>query len=109
MPSLGELSARLERHPELQCISLQQLQKFLSLAVRVLPEIQQHAADHSADSTLILPEPIVNFLSAVLELDSASVKLCWIAFQDFVTEETKAMLSDDEALSSIGAHEGLGV
>lgn len=112
MPLLQVLVARLSTHSELQCIELAQLQKFLSLTSRLLPEILScmRAPDRqNVDLFTPLPDHIVNFLSAVLDLDANIVVLCWTAFGDFVTEDTEHLLADDDILATTGALYGLGM
>jgi hypothetical protein len=109
MPVLDTVVSRLSRFPELaQTLTLTQLEKFLRLASRLLPAIQSDEVNKGSTHTEItLPVTITDFLAASLQLPQSTVTLCWAGFGDLVGETTD-LLSDDEALGSIGPTFGIG-
>lgn len=104
--SLKDISERIQKHSELASIDVDQLQKFLRLSARLLPEIRSGVKPHRqqnapANAALALPETILNFLSAALSLPANTIVLFWIAFGDFVTADLSqipCISSDDQDL-----------
>lgn len=109
MPVLDTVVSRLSRFPELaQTVTLSQLEKFLRLTSRLLAAIQSDEVNKGSTRTgITLPVAITNFLAASLQLPQSTITLCWAGFGDLVGETTD-LLSDDEALGSIGPMFGIG-
>ncbi|KAJ7126519.1 hypothetical protein C8R43DRAFT_1134848 [Mycena crocata] len=78
-PSALEILRRLELHRSLaENLQYKQIQRFLELIQRLWPEI----VPPQSLAPVILPQPIVQFLASVLNLEIGLVHLLWHAFGD---------------------------
>ena len=88
LPATGVLE-KLKAHPVLQYLTLGGLSTFTRLASRLKRDILQPQPICESDPGIapaVLPQPIVNFLGAVLGISADIVDDCWEILQDYVWE-----------------------
>ncbi|KAK7024905.1 hypothetical protein R3P38DRAFT_2951693 [Favolaschia claudopus] len=108
MPALDVVVSRLSKFPQLSnSVTVSQLESFIRLASRL-----QHIIVPSNNNEqynlrdLSLPDPVVGFLAAVLNLAEPTILLCWAAFADCIAERVH-LPSENEALALFGSAFGI--
>lgn len=85
---------------------VQQLNTLLELSSRLLPEIKAYPPNKDAvdSASLVLPENIINFLSAVLHLSASFTVLSWAAFGDLACSASLPRhCADSDDVSTLAA------